>query len=135
MDKRKIKEKVVFNLPPIKNYSSRKEWEDVCWKIILKSRDLLTSVITPYERHNLIMRVVAMEKISAGKPYREISRELLLSLQTITSIKKIIERKNYRSYRERGKTERKEKRYTPNKSKIVFREKTIRTKYGRVRLP
>lgn len=127
-------------LLPINNYSSRKEWEHSCWQKILNSenlKDLLELTTTSYERHNLVMRVAAIERINSGKRFNEISRELWLSPQTISSIKKSISGNNYRSYRETGKTERKKKIYSQDtfSTKRKYRGRPVRTKYGTVYLP
>lgn len=124
-------------LPSLNNYSSRKEWEDACWQKILKFKDLLESLTTSNERHNLVMRAAVMEAINSGKKYREMAEELYLSPQTISAIKKALKENNYRSYRERGKTERKKKIYSdwskPKKKK--YRGRPVRTKYGTIYLP
>ena len=137
MDK-KVNKKLVV-LPLIKNYSSRKEWEIACWRKILTSSELLNLLIAPNERYNLVLRAAALDGISSGKSYRKIGEELWLSPQTISSIKKALQEKNYRSYRERGKTDRKKKVYnsipkrTPKKE---WHEGTPRrTKYGTIYLP
>ena len=62
-------------LSPISRYSSRKEWENACWGKILKSEELLGLLITPYERRNLVMRAAAIERLHAGKGYRQIAEE------------------------------------------------------------
>jgi uncharacterized protein YerC len=121
-----------IKLPDINNYSSIKEWENACWNKILESKELLSLFITPYERRNLIKRVAVIDKIISGKSYREISKELSLSLQTIGVIKKVIVERVYRSYFERSKTERKKRNYSVNPTspkKIKFGSKH-RTKYG-----
>ena len=77
-----------------------------------------------------------MERINSRKKYREIAEELWLSPQTISSIKKAVSENSYRSYRERGKTERKKKAYSHDK---ISRKKPygrpVHTKYGTVYLP
>ncbi|MFA5099054.1 MAG: Trp family transcriptional regulator [Candidatus Paceibacterota bacterium] len=138
MDK-KLDYKKFIILPPIGNYSSRKEWENICWRKILKSEELLNLLVTSDERHDLVMRVAAINGISAGKTYRKIGEELWLSPQTVSGIKKALSEKLYKSYKERSKTERKKKVYnsipkrTPKKE---WHEGTPRrTKYGTIYLP
>ncbi len=123
--------KFKIDLPLINHYSSRKEWESACWQKILKSENLLELLATSNERHNLVMRAAIMDGISSGKKYRELAGELWLSQQTISAIRKAIKENSYRSYRERGKTERKNKIYSfrPKKKK-EYRGRRIRTKYG-----
>lgn len=136
--KRVDKKIAIAMLPPIHNYTSRKEWETACWDTISKSKELLQLLITSYERHHLIMRAAALEGLGVGKSYRQIGRELWLSPQTISVIKKAISEKNYRSYLERSKKERKKKKYG---SKIISVKSTRprgtprRTKYGTIYLP
>ena len=118
-------------MPAMNDYSSRKEWEAACWKSIVESRESFQLLLTPHERHNIVMRAATLEGLSSSKSYKEIGEELWLSSQTISSIKKAVSEKSYRSYRERGKSERKKRTYTTidvprNKRKRIFR----RTKYG-----
>ena len=77
--------RVLFALPPVNRYTSRKEWERACWQKILKFKTLESLVIS-YERRNLVMRAAVMERINTGKKYRQIAEELWLSPQTISSI-------------------------------------------------
>ena len=132
-----VKKRTLFTLPPVGRYSSRKEWERASWHKILKSRNLLGLLVTSYERHNLVMRAAVLDSINLGKGYRRIAEELWLSPQTISSIKKAISENNYRSYRERGKTERKKRVYTPYhiSKRRKHRGRPVRTKYGTVYLP
>ncbi len=124
-------------LPSINSYSSRKEWEDACWRKILKSEELLQLLLTSHERRDLVMRAAALEGLVSGKSYRQIGEELWLSPQTISGIKKAIHEKNYRSYLERSKKGRKKKEYSsdtsPSKSRPSGRPQ--RTKYGTIYLP
>ncbi len=133
----KINTRALFTLPPMGRYSSRKEWEGACWHKISKSRNLLGLVVTSYERHNLVRRAAVMDSINSGKGYKQIAEELWLSPQTVSSIRKAISENNYRSYRERGKTERKKKVYTPGPipSRKKHLGRPVRTKYGTVYLP
>lgn len=132
-----INKKISDFLPLMNNYSSRKEWEDACWKRVLKSEELMDLFITPYERHNAVMRIAVIDRIFAGKSYREISEELYVSSQTISVIKKSIDEKSYRSYLERSKTERKKKKYSisPIPDKPKYRGRPKRTKYGTIYMP
>jgi len=134
---RNVKKKLLFAIPPLGRYSSRKEWEDACWQKIVKSRDLFAVLVTSSERHNLVMRAVAIDRIDSGKKYRQIAEELWLSPQTISSIKKVMNESSYRSYRERGKVERRKKIYTPHPASSTrkHRGRPVRTKYGTVYIP
>lgn len=125
-----------FSLPPRNKFLSRKEWEETCWKRIIKSEKGLDSLVTANERRNIVMRAAVMNLINSGRVLRQISRELQISRQTISSIKKAIKEKSYRSYWERSKTERKKKTYSrhPSRKKNFYRYYR-RTKYGKVYLP
>ncbi|MFH1193008.1 MAG: Trp family transcriptional regulator [Candidatus Jorgensenbacteria bacterium] len=131
------KESAEFTFPSVHNYPSRKEWERACWGKLLKSKNLIALLATPNERRNLVMRAAVTERINAGKKYRQIAEELWLSPQTISSIRKALSENGYRSYRERGKTERKKKVYyslfPPREHQR--RGRPVRTKYGTVYLP
>jgi len=133
MDKNKF-----IILPQIDKYSSRKEWEAACWEEILKSKEVIQLLTTPYERHNLAMRAAAVEKLLSGETYREISKELFLSQQSISLVKKAISEKNYRSYLDRSKKERKKKVYSIDRRPIRRRwpeGRPKRTKYGTIYMP
>lgn len=102
-----------FYIPPISHYPSRKEWEYAVWKLAVRFPEILGAVITPSERRNLVMRVAVRERILSGKSYREIGNEVWCSPQTVSGMKKALHEEQYRSYWERGKTERKKKAYSP----------------------
>ena len=123
-------------MPALEDYSSRKEWEAACWKNIVESNELLQLLITSHERHNVVMRAVTLERLSSGKSYRNIGAELWLSPQTISGIKKSMDDKPYKGYRESSKGKRKKKTYSTfetrrSKPKRIFR----RTKYGPLYMP
>jgi len=133
-----IKGKIIFKLPPLNNYSSRKKWEEACWQKILKSQNIVDFLITSYEKHNLVMRAAAISDINLGKKCKEIANELWLSPQTISNIKRVRNGDSYLSYRETGKTERKKKEYSPNRfseKPKKFRGRPQRTKYGTIYMP
>jgi len=121
-------------LPPKDRYPSHGEWEKACWKKIIKSEKFLETLVTSYERHNITMRAAVMDLVNSGKSFRQIARDLQISTQTVNSIKKAV-RDSYKSYRERGKTERKKKIYSRDPSKKKPYRHYRRTKYGKVYLP
>lgn len=127
--------KILEKMPLMNDYSSRQEWEDACWRKILVSKELLQLIITSHERHDLVMRAVAIKNINLGKSYRQISKELFLSLQTISGIKKAIFENAYKSYSERSKKERKRKKYSALSSGLKHKGRPIRTKYGTLHMP
>ena len=125
-----------FKLPTLSQFSSRKEWENACWKVISRSESLLNVVTTASERHNIILRALGIEYINSGKKYRQIAEELYLSPQTISSIKKALVGHFYQTYRERGEVERKRKVYSssPTQQKHKPLGRSVRTKYGTVHI-
>ena len=127
-----------LKLPSRKDYETRAAWEDACWQEISKSSDILRRLVTPYERHGLVMRAAVEACLAVGKSYREIGRELWASPQTVSTIKKSFRKETYRSYFQRSKTERKKRVYSSSKSEDrVVSTKSLggyrRTKYGKVR--
>lgn len=124
-------------MPQLSAYSSRTEWETDCWQKILQSKELLRLLVTSHERHDLVMRAAALDRLITGKSYSQIGEELWLSPQTISSIKKSLKEKNYRSYLERSKKERKKRKYSfqVSPAKARPRGRPQRTKYGTVYLP
>lgn len=80
------------------------------------------------------MRVAVASSLNV-KSKRQISQELSVSRQTIDSIEKSLG-EGYKSYRERGKVERKKKSFAPTKASLVKkRGKKMRTKYGDLYMP
>ena len=129
--------KITETIPPLEKYSSRKEWEEAAWQKISGSKELLSALLTSYERRNLIVRAAILKGLSLGKGQRQLSRELSVSLQTINSVKKAITESNYRSYSERGKKERKKRKYSSNSFGTIAkrRGRPVRTKYGIIYMP
>lgn len=119
-------------LPSLNRFPSRKQWEEACWEVVSKSKKFLDITTTPYERRNIVLRAAVIDYINSGKRYRQIGEELWLSPQTINSIKKSLGESRYKSYRERGKSERKRKIYSPSitKKKRKPAGRPVRTKYG-----
>ena len=129
--------KALVAIPPIGHHPSRKKWEAASWEKILKSEDLLRLLITSHERHDLVMRAAALDRLFSGKSYKQIGEELWLSPQTVSGIKKAALSKTYRSYLERSKKERKKKIYSSKikVGKIRPFGRPRRTKYGIVYIP
>jgi len=128
----------IIGLPSFEQYSSRKEWEDACWRKILKFEELPKLILTSNERHNLIMRTAILKELILGKGPRQISRELSATLQTISAVKKAITENNYKSYLERSKKERKKKVYSVDRRRVRRKwpeGRPKRTKYGTIYMP
>jgi Trp operon repressor len=135
---------VAIAVPAVSAFPSRAAWEEAVWDVFigyLASQDrknalitLLDVLITEPEQRRLIHRIAAVDRILAGEKYRTIGKELWLTRQTLTSIKKALIERRYRSYRERGKTERKKKIYSPGPRSATLRydpsKRRVRTKYG-----
>ncbi len=100
-------------MPPIRSYSSRKEWEIACWEKMLLSKSLIKFLVTSHERQILVLRAAVIERLSSGKSYRQIEEELRLSPQTISAIKKATHDEKYLSYGERSKKMRKGRPHNP----------------------
>jgi uncharacterized protein YerC len=136
-----------INIPLLEDFRSRKEWESVAWRIIVKHLMSAKSqeefdayfkvILSPNEKGKMLMRAVAMDRIKRGMNYRDISSELLLSSQTVSAIKKSLRDQVYRSYYNRGKTERKKRVYSRDLSPRSARRlgRRQKTKYGTLRMP
>lgn len=123
---------ISVNLPQRNHFSSREMWEISCWKNITKSEMLLHLLITPHERHDLVMRAGVLEGLISGKSYREIGKELWVSPQTISGIKKATEERIYESYLERRKKKQKEEKNNPPLFQhYQTKKRSVRTKFGR----
>lgn len=109
-----------------------KKLEKIYWRRVSGDKDLLDFLATAEEKRDLATRAAILEGLSVGKGHRPLSRELSVSLQTINSVKKAIDKGVYRSYSERGKTERKKKIYSPTRAPKKKRPegRAVRTKYG-----
>jgi len=135
MEKSKKIDIFFADLPPIEKFSSRKIWESAVWKLLLsrlgKSALTTLSLLTSDdERHMIIYRAAVISRLQAGIGTSAISKELFLSRQTISAIKKGLLDGSYRSSHARG---HKKKKYTDipigeGKSHQLYR----RTKYGRL---
>jgi sulfite reductase beta subunit-like hemoprotein len=75
-----INKKEFVALPSVGDYLSRQEWEKACWQKLSKSNKLLGLLMTSHERRDLVMRAAIIKGIVSGKSYRQISKELFVSL-------------------------------------------------------
>jgi Trp operon repressor len=137
-------DRTVPNIPSVHSFSSRKAWEEAAWNALVihiagrkrstVAKRLLHIILTPAERNHLLRRAAALTRMEAGISYRDIGKELWLTNQTISAVKKALHEHSYRSYNERGKKER-----VPRKvgSLLPVREpyrKRVRTKYGMIKM-
>ncbi len=128
------------NIPLLSTFSSRKTWEVSAWNAFVKhisgrahmneTRAFLDLVLTPTERKNILLRATAIARLQNGIGPSEVSKELWLTRQTISAIKKAIRERSYRSYNERGKTERKERALGSILPERKPYRRRVRTKYG-----
>jgi Trp operon repressor len=143
---------IIKSLKKIKNvskFSSRKDWEKAAWDCIIatlhKSQSkkdaalFLALIISEPERRNIIKRATAIIKLIEGNSYRNIGKELWLSPQTISAIRKGIDEKGYVSRWTRDSHRDRERKRRKNLDRIAKREAreakirpTRRTKYGRL---
>ena len=128
--------------PPINSASSRKEWQKNIWKLLLANLDtsVLNALLTESEKKNITMRAAAIERIMTGASYADIGKELWLSPQTISAIKKGVLEKQYTSHRIRSKAtgKKKERGRDTNPKTLKYKHRTghrIKTKYGSIRMP
>jgi uncharacterized protein YerC len=102
------------------------------WESVKKNPGLLKSILTAGEQRDIAYRLATIKLLKADRSSRQISKDLSISRQTISLIKKSLEGNEYKSYWERSKTERKKKIYSPTgKPKKARPEgRAVRTKYG-----
>ncbi|MDP3881172.1 MAG: Trp family transcriptional regulator [bacterium] len=135
------------NFPVIRRKPYKDRWDKTHWAVILKHLSTLKSekelekffeIFLPEgDRLKLIQRVVACKRLNEGYKHRDISTELGMSTQTISSVKKAAEESHYLPYNERFKEiieKRREKtlRYLDKKAEKSVPKRYRRTKYGRI---
>lgn len=136
---------MLIKIPKTSDFPPRSQWEIVTWDIVIahltalqKPKDmklLFELFMTPHERSLFLRRIAAANRILEGQHYRAIGEELWLTPQTISAIKKALQNKHYKSYYERGKTERKKKVYSPPPKSLERKNPFLRkrrTKFGTI---
>ena len=90
----------------IKNFKSRKEWEESMWLDILNVlesknnfKEFLNAFLTENEKEMLRNRVLTTVLLKEGRTYREIGNILWISPGTISAIRKGLKNSNYKSNR------------------------------------
>ncbi|OGZ01916.1 MAG: hypothetical protein A2946_02670 [Candidatus Liptonbacteria bacterium RIFCSPLOWO2_01_FULL_53_13] len=132
-------------LPKVEDFETRKQWEESAWREFVawctKSepklvRILLDSIVSPSERHRIVKRAVAVERIHDGVSYRAIGRELWITNQTISSIKKSLASHSYESNWKRAESQRQARELALIKKRHERPEpkRYRRTKYGKLRI-
>lgn len=84
----------------LSEFPSRKEWEDYLWSQIVRKFSakktynetelLLKDLFSTHERKRMIRRAIVLSLVAQGKSYREISKIVWISPNTISSLKKSI---------------------------------------------
>ena len=107
---------MINNLPLVTDFPSRRHWEAAVWEILLERLTTVTSapelkkildfLLSPHERHNMVFRALTASRVKSGIGFREIGRELWLSSDTISAIKKSFLESEYKSSRSRGHSKR-----------------------------
>lgn len=121
-------------MPLLSDYALREEWEEMCWRKIRSSEKLLKLLITSHERRDLVMRAVILDRLAAGKSYKEIVRELSISPQTVSGVKKsLLEERKYKSYTKNKRREGNARNLRQNQKKKSCGI-SRRTKYGITRI-
>jgi DNA invertase Pin-like site-specific DNA recombinase len=102
----------IFNaLPLLTDFPSRAHWEAAVWEILTdrltslnsgeEMRKALRFLLSTNEQRRVLYRSLAASRFASGIGPREISRELWLTRQTISAIKKSLLEKTYQSDRGR----------------------------------
>lgn len=105
------------NLPLLTEFPTRKHWEAAVWEILIERLATLKSpaelkkalhfLLSPRERHNATFRALVASRTKSGIGFREIGREVWLSSDTISAIRKSLGETDYKSARARGHVKRK----------------------------
>lgn len=102
----KIEYHLFDNLPLLTDFPSRKHWEAAVWQILIErliklpledAMLILQTLTSDKERNNILYRALAISRIHSGISLREIGRELWLTRQTVSAIKKSLRDGEYKS--------------------------------------
>jgi hypothetical protein len=129
--------------PTPEDFGTRKQWESALWEWLLDSLDhnsfgqlqhSLELVLTPYERRHCALRAAIMDRLSHGRSYKKIQRELWVRPSMISWVKKSIQAGEYQSSWSKTKVDilrNRTKRWRSKEKPLpdVYRN----TKYGRMR--
>jgi DNA-binding MarR family transcriptional regulator len=102
----------IFNaLPLLTDFPSRAHWEAAVWEILTdrlaklttgeEMRKVLRFLLSSEEHRRVLYRSLTASRFASGIGPREISRELWLTRQTVSTIKKSLLEKTYQSDRGR----------------------------------
>ncbi len=107
----KIEYHLFDNFPLLTDFPSRKHWEAAVWQILLErlltlppedASLILHTLLSSSERKNVVYRALAASRLRSGISLREIGRELWLTRQTVSAIKKSLRDGEYKSSAARG---------------------------------
>lgn len=130
-------------VPLSDDFKTRAEWEQKAWQLFIKeiaSRSeqeiskILNNILTLHERRTALLRLAVINRIEHGASYKEIGRELGVSPQVVSALRRALAEKALVSYWQRSKTERKRRSSSsllPTKvSNPHYSRRKRRTKYG-----
>jgi len=130
---------LIQGLPLVTDFPSRQYWEAAIWEIICyrlsktqsetELKRALRFLLTTGEQRDIIYRALAASRILSGIGSREIGRELWISRQTISAIKKSLDEGEYKSSHGRGHIK---KEYTPS-PRQKFKRKYPLSTYDKIR--
>ena len=127
------------HLPLLTDFPSRKHWEAAVWQILIERLiklpqedvlSLLLFLLSEKERSKALYRALTASRLRNNISLREIGRELWLTRQTISAIKKSLKEGEYKSSAVRG---HKMKEYTTGAPRKNHGLPAIPTFMGEVR--
>ena len=135
---------MIKKVPKVEAYETRKDWEIATLQEVAKQLSqlnpsqihaLLTLALSDSERSLFIRRIAGIDRLQSNKSYKEIGRELWLSPQTVSSLKKALAGKQYVSNWPRAKEQQRARERTKWRTEerpMPARYKN--TKYGKLRM-
>lgn len=132
-------------LPEVSSFETRKEWERGAWEALVQQlgemknserKKALELVTSPHERRMITARATALTRLKMRTPYRQIGFELGLTSQTISMLKKALEKDGYESNWKRAKELARIRQLIKwqNKKDSPWPTMLKKTKYGRIRM-
>jgi len=131
-------------IPLVTALGLREKWSAQAWEGMIRYlsaldrvglSDALALLLSAREREHIIKRAAIIDWLGVGMSYNQIQGELHVSEQTIRSIRRALKAKQYHSYAERSKTERKKKTRVSISAPREHRDglkRSRRTKYGTI---
>ena len=130
-------------LPKVKSFATRKEWEAAAWREFVRQcaaldahelQKVLQLVTSPHERRVMTLRAAVIPHLQSDAKYRDIGRELWVSPQMISAIKKGMLAQGYVSNWGKAKAQRRERVIARVRKyeKRPLPKRHYKTKYGTV---